>query len=477
MLQTIMSQQNNLSGLPAQFVTAMRTLFDIMDDKNTGYVQFSDIEHRWRDDGTKGLPKGVIESLKKVTPSNGLLSFNHFCAGLKICLLQNQVENARNSNSAKGSDGLLEHESNETTKSNKHQIPKSVSGDLDHAQAVIGSKMSSSRLNAMGAQQRTLSMPQLQQPMFQEEDNGRIGAELRNYASDARLAASTKMSQANPNRLALGPPKPPRLAVGLDRGMVGSSEVRGPVQSSSERNLDRAEIRTALQKWQIGLMMNGQESSKNSSESGSRQGYPVDQGGRGSGDGKPSVDQTAALKRMKQIEQEKDVLMQGLQAVERAREWYLRHVNAVQEKMKYLGKMGSHMEQWTEAQQERIELRRARVLEVNRHLALLCRWGSGEGGDSPLEDWSHMNLALPHHRRPQPTSQNPSSSLLVERLKHQNHLLTEEVSKKSERIAGLEREKSLLIRELFQLKSDLAGRRSGVGEEPLMLEEAAGGFM
>ena len=46
---------------------------------------------------------------------------------------------------------------------------------------------------------------------------------------------------------------------------------------------------------------------------------------------------------MKQIEQEKDVLMQGLQAVERAREWYLKQVSAVQEKMKYLGRMGSHM--------------------------------------------------------------------------------------------------------------------------------------
>lgn len=46
------------------------------------------------------------------------------------------------------------------------------------------------------------------------------------------------------------------------------------------------------------------------------------------------------LKRMKQIEQEKDVLMQGLNAIEKAREWYLKQVAAVQEKMKYLGRMG-----------------------------------------------------------------------------------------------------------------------------------------
>lgn len=46
---------------------------------------------------------------------------------------------------------------------------------------------------------------------------------------------------------------------------------------------------------------------------------------------------------MKQIEQEKDILMQGLQAVERARDWYLKQVAAVQEKMKYLGRTGTHM--------------------------------------------------------------------------------------------------------------------------------------
>lgn len=49
------------------------------------------------------------------------------------------------------------------------------------------------------------------------------------------------------------------------------------------------------------------------------------------------------LKRMKQMEQEKEVLLEGLHAVERARDWYLKQVAAVSEKMKYLGRMGSHM--------------------------------------------------------------------------------------------------------------------------------------
>lgn len=32
-----------LEGLPKQFVTSMKTLFEIMDDKNSGYVKFTGI--------------------------------------------------------------------------------------------------------------------------------------------------------------------------------------------------------------------------------------------------------------------------------------------------------------------------------------------------------------------------------------------------------------------------------------------------
>lgn len=49
------------------------------------------------------------------------------------------------------------------------------------------------------------------------------------------------------------------------------------------------------------------------------------------------------MKRMKQIEQEKDVLLQGLAAVDKAREWYLKQISVTQEKIKHLGRMGSHV--------------------------------------------------------------------------------------------------------------------------------------
>ena len=57
---------------------------------------------------------------------------------------------------------------------------------------------------------------------------------------------------------------------------------------------------------------------------------------------------------------------------------------------------------------KKLELQKARVLEVNRHLAALTE--SWERGGLPL----HMNLAV-HHVAP---------TDIVSRVKHQNRLLT-----------------------------------------------------
>ncbi|CAH0390784.1 unnamed protein product [Bemisia tabaci] len=400
------SQNSAVDGLPKQFVIAMRTLFDIMDDKHVGYVKFSEIERRWQDDGTKGLPPGVLESLRKVTPVNGLLTFERFCAGLKICLLKNQVE-GRNQ----------QHDLNHMSKLNRP--PSAPILDLDSNKLKWESSSSANLAPSVFPTQRTSSMPQL-------PGEPPIGIPIIKPPL-------------------YGPPKPPRTAVGLERGMQ--------LAGTTDRAMDKAEIRTVLQNWQLGLMMN---------EEDKRLDYNART--RSVGDGKPTtlpaevpitsqqhkkqsgrrkeprrhtlqngIDYNM-LKRMKQIEQERDVLMQGLRAVEQARDWYLKQIVAVQEKMKYLGR-----EQWSEAQQERIELQTARVLEVNRHLAALT-----DGSGLPI----HMNLAY------------PATPHLLNRLKHQNNLLNEEVTQKSERITLLEREKASLIRELFQVRSQ--SRRSDV---------------
>ncbi|EEB17625.1 conserved hypothetical protein [Pediculus humanus corporis] len=302
--------------------------------------------------------------------------------------------------------------------------------------------------------QRTNSMPQL---LGEPKDICIAEIDSRNYAYQIPHINHVTGS------ILYGPPKPPRT--GLERTNInGNIDRNVDHEPSMERNLNKAEIKNVLQKWQKGLLLSEQESMK------SVVGYtPENLVARSSGDGKSSgygdpniggykkmgprkreprrhtlqngIDYNM-LKRIKQIEQEKDVLMQGLTAVERAREWYLKQVAIVQEKMKYLGRIGSHAEQWSEAQAEKLELQKARVLEVNRHLTTLTE--SWERGGLPL----HMNLAV----------HNAAPTDVVTRIKHQNHLLNKEVNQKNEIISVLEQEKDALLRELYQARALLQSR-------------------
>jgi len=46
-------------GVPKQFLTSVRVLFDILDTKKLGYVNFCDIEARWNKENTDKLPAGL----------------------------------------------------------------------------------------------------------------------------------------------------------------------------------------------------------------------------------------------------------------------------------------------------------------------------------------------------------------------------------------------------------------------------------
>uniref|UniRef100_A0A182Y9U1 Suppressor APC domain-containing protein n=1 Tax=Anopheles stephensi TaxID=30069 RepID=A0A182Y9U1_ANOST len=542
-------QQPNGDGLPKAFVAAMRTLFDIMDDRKTGFVRLADIEERWQDDGSKGLPRGVIDSLRKVTPPNGQLSFERFCSGLKICLLRNQTSPLSASPVAPGashstssSPPLARDDPGLKGSMAKLSLSRPPSAPLLDLEPGVGGANKLPTLapasawstagptntatvrpnNAMPAQ-KTLSMPQLLSP------DGDLDLEPPPIILPG----------------AFGPPKPPRVSLNLDRNAHQHQHAQQqplqhhhPIGGSS--SIDKAEIRNALQNWQMSLLM-GESGGDKGDHPGKGTLRPL---ARGSADGQTDLSTSSPslqsinqldgarlssgglyqkkspgaagrrreprrhtlqngvdynmLKRLKQIEQEKDILLQGLTAVERAREWYHKQLATVQEKMRYLGRPGSHMETWTETQQERLDLQRARVLEVNRHLMMLAE--SWERGGFPM----HMNLALrplpgtllgaPSHyqqraihqqrpSQPQPTTSIPpavppppaaSSSAgsyqsgpsqthhlpqhqqqspeMVNHLKQQNHQLCEEINQKNEKLSLLEREKAALIRELLQLQ-------------------------
>lgn len=142
------------------------------------------------------------------------------------------------------------------------------------------------------------------------------------------------------------------------------------------------------------------------------------------------VDYTV-LKKMKEMEHEKDLLLQGLELVERARDWYLQQIHNVQEQQRNLGKM----DPLSEGQQGPLTHLLPKLQDVNRCLSELitpCKASVHSSSSSPLI---------------------PGQQQAVNMLKEQNHLLTKEVSDKSDRITQLEQEKSALIKQLFEARA------------------------
>lgn len=416
----------NMESLPKQFVSAMRTLFDIMDDKRTGYVKLTDIENRWRDDRTRGLPRGVIESLQKVASHDGLLTFERFCTGLKICLLRNQVETST-SKEAMFNDEINNTNIHTQISSATSRPPSAPLLDLNDPQRVDRDWILLKNTENT-SQHRTISMPQL------------LGRK-EGLIQEPRHLGAPPIPEHDSRKYA--PPKPPRLEKPpterietSKRNYKSEEETLFDNEEISVDKIDFEELSRAVEEQSRGLG-DGRSANETQSQTLRRTSRRREPRRHTLHNG---VDYNL-LKRMKQIEQEKDVLLQGLSAVEEAREWYLKQLAEVQEKMRYAGRMGAYVEPWSEAHQERLELLKARVLELNRQLGTLASgWRHGQLS-------LHMNLALPVSSVPGTgTTITPNKSAA---LRSQNRLLAEEVNRKNERITVLEREKSALIRELY----------------------------
>ncbi|XP_063287474.1 suppressor APC domain-containing protein 2-like [Pelobates fuscus] len=126
------------------------------------------------------------------------------------------------------------------------------------------------------------------------------------------------------------------------------------------------------------------------------------------------------LRRMKELEQERDALLDGIQLVERTRNWY--------------------MERLHEADQQR-------ELECSAEQSL----PSPLLGPSLLIQIQEVNrflndlLSPPEKKQPSYTTKHPDA---ITTLRYQNQLLTRELSTQNERIWKLQRENEALYREL-----------------------------
>uniref|UniRef100_A0A672UEV9 Suppressor APC domain containing 2 n=1 Tax=Strigops habroptila TaxID=2489341 RepID=A0A672UEV9_STRHB len=141
------------------------------------------------------------------------------------------------------------------------------------------------------------------------------------------------------------------------------------------------------------------------------------------------------LKHMKELEQEKDFLLQGLELVERAREWYHLHIQFMQEHQRLLGKNKTSADFPPEGSQSHLGRLVPKLQEVNRCL-----------GD--LLSTTALNRLVPVA-----SPASAGSQQAINMLKEQNRLLTKEVTDKSERITQLEQEKSALIKQLFEARA------------------------
>uniref|UniRef100_A0A2K5CE57 Suppressor APC domain containing 2 n=1 Tax=Aotus nancymaae TaxID=37293 RepID=A0A2K5CE57_AOTNA len=152
------------------------------------------------------------------------------------------------------------------------------------------------------------------------------------------------------------------------------------------------------------------------------------------------------LKQMKELEQEKEVLLQGLEMMARGRDWYQQQLQRVQERQRRLGRSRASTDFGASESPCPLGWLLPKVQEVARCLGELLAAACA-------------SQALPTSSSGPPCPALPSTSSpgwqqqTILMLKEQNRLLTQEVTEKSERITQLEQEKSALIKQLFEARA------------------------
>ncbi|XP_077986620.1 suppressor APC domain-containing protein 2-like [Glandiceps talaboti] len=398
---------STLDNLPRSFVSSLRILFDILDEESRGTVLLSDIECRWNgDDDIQGLPTGVLESLRKVAPKSGLLSFERFCAGLKIALLRSRsdsnLKRPLTATTVVNSRSKAQHDEH----SEQQETVRGRSVSMSHLERRLQNGEKNSTTEQI--QQRNSKPVPYSGPYQNGPSNNKntIADALRNWQKEQLL----------------------RTAGSRDPGDGRSSNYENPTGKREEAGRNVVGIR-------IGRSAEAPIST--TAQIGKRPKNRRDARRHTVGNG---IDYNM-LKRMKELEQEKDILLQGLEMVDRAREWYHKHIVSIQDRQKYFNRSQTHNDLPPESYAERMKFQKARIFETNRQLTALLE-------SSEKNFLTHMNLAMEVH-----VGMDPARDAMTKALKEQNRMLTQEVSKKSEKVTQLEREKQALIRELFEARA------------------------
>ncbi|XP_047425971.1 suppressor APC domain-containing protein 2 isoform X2 [Mugil cephalus] len=405
-------------GLPKAFLHSLRTLFDILDDNGRGYVHISEIESRWQGADTRDLPGGVLACLRRVTPPHGCLTFERFVAGLRYSML-----NPENSSHFKAQAAVHP----QPAPKQKPAPPPSAGGAGTRVESKVRPLGPS---NVTNTQQPRA--PSLQQSRARQEEGSGYQA-----CGPARYNAGFERSGRSLERIPGAP----------EGGCYRNDPVLVTKPTQPQQSRVRSIESLALESPQLqgasvvksGLPRSQSESATGFSGGSRRHGRSREEQRRHTISN--GVDY-GMLKQMKELEQEKDSLLAGLEVVERARDWYQGQIHNVTERQRQIGQSSQCTDFFTEASQSRMNVLIPKLQEVNRCLndLISCTGMSFPSGGAPTAT---------ANSQPPP----PAPPQAIHRLKGQNRLLTQEVTEKSERIAQLEQEKSALIKQLFEARA------------------------
>ncbi|KAJ3605680.1 hypothetical protein NHX12_027725 [Muraenolepis orangiensis] len=444
-------------GLPKAFLHSLRTLFDILDDGRRGFVHISEIESRWRgaDDPTQDLPGGVLGSLRRVAPPHGCLTFERFVAGLRYSMLNPE-------NSSTAAHNYKYHFKAQAAPVHPQQNPQKPYYPKPHLQPSRTDPKARPPLgptrpplgpsNAANTQHRASSLQSRAGP----EDGGAYPA-----CGTARFTAGGfERSGRSLERVTGGPVQQQTAHQQQSRvRAIDSLALESPQHQPSRPGAAEAGLPRSQSESATGFRRHGrsrEEQRRHTITNG------VDYG---------------MLKQMKELEQEKDSLLAGLELVEQARDWYQARIHSVTERQRQVGQSGpctAGTDLFSEGSRGHIDVLIPKLQEVNRCLNdLISCPGTNpfppgvQTTSQPLGTQAPPPQAAPPPAAPQapppqasppqagpqaPPPQAPPPQA-IQRLKDQNRLLTQEVTEKSERITQLEQEKSALIKQLFEARA------------------------
>ncbi|KAI8496629.1 negative regulation of protein localization to cell cortex [Branchiostoma belcheri] len=422
--------------LPEAFVASLRALWDILDDGNCGLVSLGDIERHWRQDGTE--LRGVVECLRKVAPHDKMLSFDIFCKGLRIAL--------------SGPD--CKYPLAELTFTNCKPFHNTDKGQGQVVSAHPRTPQPVRSLSAsalLNQDKKTLHNSNTGKTAILNSNQDKLG-----LLNSDRVKTGTHSSQ---DKVGIQDSRSHRRTQRAFQSVPDLSTQSNPSKQVVRINKPKSEkgrIMDKLRLWQnetLAFLSGDMDRSSRGSADGTSSSSTDNTGPSLSPPGfspkqkrKEFRRHTLAngldynvLKRMKQLEQEKDILLQGLETVERAHDWYHSQILAVQDKQKYLDAQ-SPSSKLLDASQVCINRLSAQVQEVNHHLNTLLQDTGDKGGLSV-----NMDLLTSHSDRVVSPTVKTSDKC--------GHI--QELSDKTEKIRKLEEEKSLLIRQVFEARSQI----------------------